>query len=133
MVEDRDYAGWAASYGPLVKHQMSEDQERHLMAIKATLMADTDAKYRNGQKEHGGDLAYKPGMMNMLWEEIIDLPVYFLTLRAQLRHDYRALLIECSFAQAALQTNERNEVAARLHRIYELAEHLEAIVEGKGD
>lgn len=43
-------------------------------------------KYRAGQKEHGGQLWTKAGLLDMAIEEAIDQVVYLLTLKQQLEH-----------------------------------------------
>jgi len=43
-------------------------------------------KYRAGQKEHGGELWTKPGIIDMAIEEAIDQVIYLLTLKQQLEN-----------------------------------------------
>ena len=43
-------------------------------------------KYRVGQREHGGQLWTKPGLLDMAIDEAIDQVVYLLTLKQQLEH-----------------------------------------------
>lgn len=62
---------------------MTPDQEKHLQRIKDKFLAEVDKKYRNGQREHGGNLWLKPGMLDMALEEVIDLAVYLYTLKEQ--------------------------------------------------
>ncbi len=63
---------------------MTEEQEKHLQFIKDEFCEAVDKKYRAGQKEHGGDLWLKKGMLNFALEEITDLYVYMRTLKQQL-------------------------------------------------
>jgi len=56
----------------------------HLESVLRWLTAETRTKYEQGQAEHGGNLAHKPGVGLMMEEEIIDLNVYFKTQRDQL-------------------------------------------------
>lgn len=59
--------------------RMTADQEAHLARVKARLLADLDAKYRDGQEKHGGELWLKPGMLEAALEEVLDLAVYLYT------------------------------------------------------
>jgi hypothetical protein len=43
-------------------------------------------KYHAGQKEHGGMLWTKPGIIDMAIEEAIDQVIYLLTLKHQIEH-----------------------------------------------
>jgi len=56
--------------------QMSPDQEAHLRRVKAHILRRIDAKYRAGQREHGGNLWKKPGVLEMLLDELVDACVY---------------------------------------------------------
>ena len=58
--------------------------EEHLQTIKHEFTSELDAKYRAGQKEHGGRMWEKAGMIDHAIEEAIDQVVYLYTLRAQL-------------------------------------------------
>lgn len=49
------------------------------------------AKYLKGQKEHGGELWRKRGIIDMAIEEAIDQAVYLLTLKEQLNELEREL------------------------------------------
>lgn len=62
---------------------MTEEHEAHLARLKARICADVDAKYRQGQDHHGGELWLKPGMLLHAIEEVLDLAVYLYTLREQ--------------------------------------------------
>ena len=58
------------------EHIESILKEFNLLAIK---------KYQRGQKEHGGKLWLKSDMLDKAIEETIDLVIYLLTLKAQLK------------------------------------------------
>jgi hypothetical protein len=63
---------------------MTKQQEAHLAKIKANFQDEVDAKYRKGQKEHGGDL-FRLNIADLLREikqEIVDLYVYADSLEA---------------------------------------------------
>jgi len=60
------------------------EQKQHLAALQREVVQRLGQKYRRGQKEHGGNLWKKPGIIDMAIEEAIDLIVYLLTLKAQL-------------------------------------------------
>lgn len=62
---------------------MTPEQETHLRAIKYDFLNAVDVKYRKGQREHGGDIWKKPGVLEMLMEECIDFYVYAHVLRQQ--------------------------------------------------
>lgn len=62
---------------------MTPEQEAHLARVKAQLVADIDAKYRDGQMTNGGDLWLKPGMVENAYAEVLDLAVYLITLMEQ--------------------------------------------------
>lgn len=64
---------------------MNEEQEAHLAGIKSGFCVAVDAKYRAGQRQHGGNLWKKPGVFPMLTEETLDFVVYAQTLEQQLR------------------------------------------------
>ena len=63
---------------------MTNEQEEHLIRIKTDFVTLVDKKYRAGQKEHGGDLWLKTGMIDMAIDEAIDQVTYLLTLKEQL-------------------------------------------------
>jgi len=44
-------------------------------------------KYVTGQKEHGGNLWEKEGLLDMAIDEAIDQVIYLLTLKKQLEND----------------------------------------------
>ena len=63
---------------------MTPQQEEHLQRVKDKFTQAIDKKYRSGQKEHGGNLWEKKGIIGMIKEEIEDLWVYVVTLEEQL-------------------------------------------------
>jgi len=63
---------------------MKQEYEDHLNEIISRVTRDTCTKYRGGQKEHGGNLKGKPGMLAMAWDEVLDLITYVHTTRTQL-------------------------------------------------
>jgi hypothetical protein len=85
---------------------MTQKQEEHLQDVKTFITERMDAKYRAGQKEHGGDLWTKP-TLPMLLEEVTDMVVYAQTLDLQTRA-VRDLL------QDALATQDWSAVATAL-------------------
>lgn len=62
---------------------MDAAHEAHLMRILDKFSADARAKYEAGQREHGGELWEKPGMLEHAIEEAIDMVVYLYTLKEQ--------------------------------------------------
>ena len=62
---------------------MTNEQEQHLKRIKANFAAKVEAKYRAGQKEHGGDLMHNNALtlVDMAISEAIDQVVYLETIR----------------------------------------------------
>jgi hypothetical protein len=63
----------------VIELAMTAEQEAHLARVKARFLSDLDAKYRDGQDKHGGDLWLKPGMLEQAYAEVLDLAVYILT------------------------------------------------------
>ena len=63
---------------------MTEHQERHLAFIKGEFSRLADLKYRKGQKEHGGNLTDKRGLIDMAIDEAIDQVQYLLSLKQQI-------------------------------------------------
>lgn len=63
---------------------MTQEQEQHLQSIKDWFTTEVDKKYRAGQKEHGGDLWLKSGIIDMAIEEVLDMAVYLTTLKSQI-------------------------------------------------
>jgi len=64
---------------------MSPEQENHLVNLIDTISKRTDHKYRKGQREHGGNMWRKPGMLYCALQECDDLPVYLHTVHDQIR------------------------------------------------
>ena len=97
----------SASGGSIVKgKRMTGEQEQHLQDVKTFIAERMDAKYRAGQKEHGGNLWTKP-TLPMLLEEVTDLVVYAQTLDRQTREAHDKL-------QDALVTQDWGAVASAL-------------------
>jgi hypothetical protein len=63
---------------------MTAPHDAHVERILTQFNADLRAKYDAGQREHGGNLWEKPGMLEHAIEEAIDLVVYLYTLREQI-------------------------------------------------
>lgn len=66
--------------------RMTDAQERHLASIKALFDSAVDAKYRAGQREHGGNLWDQATLqlVDAAIEEAIDQYVFLVTLRRRL-------------------------------------------------
>lgn len=64
---------------------MSREQRTHLEALVQKMAIRTREKYEAGQREHGGNLWDKGGLLKMAMEEVTDLPVYLQTLMDDLR------------------------------------------------
>lgn len=62
---------------------MTLEQEAHLKRIKSAFASKVDKKYREGQREHGGDLIHHSALalLEMTISEAIDQVVYLETLR----------------------------------------------------
>jgi hypothetical protein len=54
-----------------------------LQRILNNVNRDLAEKYEAGQREHGGNIWEKPGMLEHAIEEAIDMVVYLYTLREQ--------------------------------------------------
>jgi len=81
---------------------MTVGQERHLARVKKRCVVLLDAKYRAGQREHGGDLWEKP-MVRSILEEGLDLVVYALTLEQQVKE-----------LRGICDAGERGDISARV-------------------
>jgi hypothetical protein len=68
---------------------MTPEQEAHLARVKARFLAEVDAKYRAGVREHGGNLweRTKMDLIRELKAEAVDLYVYAQTLEDDLHQD----------------------------------------------
>lgn len=68
---------------PSKREPMTNEQERHLGRIIMRFWKLVDAKYRAGQKEHGGNLfdLDELTLLDSAIDEAIDQVVYLLTLR----------------------------------------------------
>jgi hypothetical protein len=65
---------------------MTKDQELHLGRVLEMFELKTDEKYRNGQKEHGGNM-WEMGVIELVenaMDEAIDQWVYLYTIYEQL-------------------------------------------------
>ena len=63
---------------------MTPEQEADLKNIQTQITTRLAAKYRRGQKEHGGNLWERPALPDMA-DEVTDFNTYFITLETQLR------------------------------------------------
>lgn len=70
---------------------MTPEQEAHLKRIKTAFQTKVDVKYREGQKEHGGDLIHNNALaiIDMAISEAIDMVVYLETFREVIVGDRR--------------------------------------------
>jgi len=66
---------------------MSDDHIAHLNKIVNEFTQLASVKYVTGQKEHGGNLWEKEGLLDMAIDEAIDQVIYLLTLKKQLKND----------------------------------------------
>ena len=66
--------------------RMTPEQEAHLRSLKERFAAEFEAKYRNGQAEHGGNLYEMPAyaLITNLKQEALDLWAYACTLEDQI-------------------------------------------------
>ena len=66
---------------------MTPEREAHLIRIKAAFLREVDRKYREGQREHGGDLFDHTSLwlVEHAMEEALDEYVYLFTLRERLQ------------------------------------------------
>jgi hypothetical protein len=62
---------------------MDAAQEAHLTRILTSFNAAARVKYAKGQREHGGNLWEKGGLLDMALEEAIDQVIYLWTLKEQ--------------------------------------------------
>lgn len=65
---------------------MTPEQEAHLQHIKDEFCRAVDAKYRNGQREHGGNMWRMPvlSLVQNAMDEAVDQYVYLRTMRDKL-------------------------------------------------
>lgn len=64
--------------------EMTPVHEAHLSHVVRAQSRLIDAKYRAGQRDHGGTLFKKPGMLANAIDEQVDLAVYLITLHEQI-------------------------------------------------
>jgi hypothetical protein len=67
---------------------MTPEQQQHLDTLCAQIVSGVSEKYEAGQREHGGDLWKKRGMLRAAIDEANDLQVYLRTLLQQLDRLY---------------------------------------------
>jgi len=65
---------------------MTKQQREHLNTIIKTFEKEYSKKYKQGAKEHGGNLWQKGGIIDMAIEEAYDLVGYLLTLKYQMEN-----------------------------------------------
>lgn len=70
---------------------MTEPQEAHLEGVKARFCKEIDPKYRGGQRDNGGDLWEKKGVVKMMREEALDQVTYTDVLIQQFKSFYKIL------------------------------------------
>jgi hypothetical protein len=63
---------------------MTVEQNSHLEGLVDDFTSLVTKKYTAGQKEHGGNLWDKKGLIDMAIDEAIDQVVYLLTLKKQI-------------------------------------------------
>lgn len=64
---------------------MNAEHEHHLGQVVDYITEVVGKKYRKGQKEHGGKLWEKSGLIEEAINEVADLAVYLITLRTQIK------------------------------------------------
>lgn len=62
---------------------MTPEQNLHCEGIIHKFTSEFREKYAKGQREHGGHMLQKPGMLGHAIEEVIDLVAYLYTLKEQ--------------------------------------------------
>lgn len=63
---------------------MTDEQIEHMQGIGDDFRFLLNRKYSAGQKEHGGNLWDKEGIIDMALDEAVDEIVYLLTLKKQI-------------------------------------------------
>jgi hypothetical protein len=89
---------------------MTDEQQVHIECIVSRFNTDALMKYMDGQKEHGGDLWRKPGLVAEAYKEAVDLIVYLDTVREQ--HERMKFL-----AKAALEKDDLSALRGALQLI----------------
>jgi hypothetical protein len=69
---------------------MAPEHEAHLQRVLTRFTRALSQKYRAGQREHGGNLWTKRGMLDRAIEEAIDQAIYLMTLREQIENGFDA-------------------------------------------
>jgi hypothetical protein len=85
---------------------MTPEREAHLARVLHSHGGLVAEKYRAGQRNHGGTLHKKPGMLRSAREESADLAVYLETLHEQiaaLADDIDAERVSAKFAASVLR------------------------------
>lgn len=79
----KEFEGISIDYIYYEEKEMTKEQEAHLLKIKQTFDKEVDKKYREGQKEHGGNLyeMLPEKLLDNAIDEALDLVVYLVTLR----------------------------------------------------
>ena len=95
---------------------MTPEQHAHLAEIQEDFIKASNAKYRRGQAEHGGNLWERP-VVTDLGDEIIDLVIYYHTVRNRINSIPRLV----DEARDALSRGHVRAVEDALDIIYHLA------------
>lgn len=67
-----------------MKHRMTQKHVDHMYSLILEFGEEVKRKYPAGQREHGGNLWKKKGLIDMAIDEAVDQVVYLLTLRKQM-------------------------------------------------
>ena len=78
---------------------MTSEQDNHVIGIVQRLVSGVTDKYEAGQKEHGGNLWKKSGIIRNIHNETFDFAVYVDVLKQQLQM-VQSLLHDGKFEQA---------------------------------
>lgn len=70
---------------------LDKEHQEHLDSILTQFTQLCAAKYIKGNTEHGGFLPDKDGLLDMAIDEVVDLAVYLLTLKQQLKELVRKI------------------------------------------
>lgn len=63
---------------------MKKANKDHMLRVSADFVIAYQKKYPKGQKQHGGNLWQKPGMLKNMEEEILDQWSYYHVMKEQL-------------------------------------------------
>lgn len=100
---------------------MTPEQIAHRDRVIARFTAQFSKKYEAGQKEHGGDMWKKPGMLAHAIEEVIDLVAYLFTLEDQLRPERDLSLPPVVYVAGPFRGKDSWEQEQNIRRAEELA------------